>query len=86
MTLTAPSLQALTVLPAAGGFFVPANCPTCGGGWAVEGASRGREDMVPACREIRVSLFCTPCKERYVLLVQLGIATRQTSPEKRWTK
>lgn len=86
MTLTAvPELKPLS-LDSAGGFVLPVNCPTCGGGFLIEASSRGREDIATPCREVRQVLFCEPCKERYVLLVQLGIATRTRAPEKRWTK
>jgi hypothetical protein len=74
-----------TVLTPDGGFVVPVNCPACGDGLTVEGASRGREDIVGPCHEVRVVLFCAHCKDRYMLSVSLDIATRQRTPEKRWT-
>lgn len=85
MTLqVVPSMSAQ--LSSDGGFCFDANCPGCGGGFTVEGSSRGREDVAFPQREVRTSLFCAHCKDRYVLEVRLGIATRQRAPERRWNK
>ena len=85
MTLQAIAAT-VNALPAEGGLAFPVNCPGCGGGFLLEASSRGRDDVAFPCREIRSSLYCAHCKDRYVLEVRIGIATRERTPERRYTR
>lgn len=53
------------------GLTAPVNCSKCGGGLAIEGKSRGREDVAGPCRNVSAVVWCVPCNARWRLDVVL---------------
>jgi len=64
-----------TLHPQNGGFVFQSNCPVCGGGWIVEGASRGR-DTIPKCTSVRQAVYCSGCRMQMLLEVRLSVVPR----------
>ena len=62
-------------LDSSGGFHFDSNCPVCGGGWVVEGASKGRDD-IPKCTTVIQAVYCRDCQLQMVLEVRLAVVTQ----------
>lgn len=53
------------------GLYLPTNCPECGGGFVLEGKTRGREDIVGPCRLVKQVVYCPTCRCTELLTVSL---------------
>lgn len=65
----------LLTLAADGGFVFRANCPVCAGGWILEGASLGREDLPKPVTEVQQVVTCSDCGINGVLQVRFAVIT-----------
>lgn len=65
----------LLTLASDGGFIFRSNCPVCGGGWILEGASLGREDLPKPVTEVQQVVTCSDCGINGVLQVRFAVIT-----------
>lgn len=78
--------DATTQLEPDGGFYMPINCRSCGGGYVVEATTRGREDLAYPCDEIKQVLYCPQCRKRRMLHILIHDVTSEARPSSRWQK
>ena len=68
------------------GYTFLASCEKCGGALIAEGSSRGREDIVGACRNVSAVAYCADCGYQVRIDVVITPINQRRTPESRWVR